>query len=75
MNKHDWLHNTEYTKISTAINNGEATIEATTAEGTCQLISWRDQEYVVLCDNTVITREEDNAFGLLEAFFPYNKGD
>ena len=69
------MNKTEYAKISDAIDNGEATIEATTAEGTCQLISWRDQEYVVLCDNTIITRKEDNAFGSSEAFFPYSIGD
>ena len=32
----------------------------TTLEGTSQLWELDNIEYVVLCDNTVITREEDN---------------
>lgn len=38
-------------------------------EGTCQLWEVDGVEYVVLCDNTVITRAEDNADN--DAIFPY----
>jgi len=44
----------------------------TAGEGTCQL--WRNintgMEYVVLADNSVISREEDSATG--DAIFPYD---
>lgn len=43
-----------------------------TVEGTCRLYLYNGHEYVVLCDNSVITREEDNAFEE-EVIFPYNK--
>ena len=43
-------------------------ITDTTAEGTVQLWLMPDgTEYVVLCDNSIITREEDNTG---EPFFP-----
>jgi hypothetical protein len=38
-------------------------------EGTCRLYRYKNNEYVVLCDNTVITRDEDNSIG--DAIFPY----
>lgn len=41
----------------------------TALEGTCQLWELDGVEYVVLCDNTVITRAEDNADN--DAVFPY----
>ena len=37
-----------------------------------QLYIYNGVEYVVLCDNTIITREEDNQFGTDQAIFPYN---
>jgi hypothetical protein len=40
----------------------------TDLEGTCQLWRYNDVEYVVLQDNTVITREEDN---FCDPIFPY----
>jgi hypothetical protein len=48
--------------------NGE--LLDTAYEGTCQLYRYKDVQYVVLQDNTVITREEDNN-GTEEAIFPY----
>ena len=39
-------------------------------EGTCQLYEYQGVEYVVLIDNSVITREEDNECPE-EAIFPY----
>lgn len=38
-----------------------------------ELYSYNGIEYVVLCDNTLITREEDNKFGEEQAIFPYLK--
>ena len=38
-------------------------------EGSCILYEYNGIEYVVLCDNTVITREEDN--NMDDAIFPY----
>ena len=46
-------------------------IKETTCNGTVQLVEFNGIEYVVLCDGTKITREEDNAYGEAEAFFPY----
>lgn len=46
-------------------------IIGTTEYGCVQLWSLNGCEYVVLVDNTVITREEDNSFGVDIAFFPY----
>jgi len=43
----------------------------TTEDGTVQLISCYGNEYVVLSDNRVIIREEDNSYGSDNAFFPY----
>ena len=42
-----------------------------TVEGTCRLYLYNGHEYVVLCDNSVITREENNTFEE-EAIFPYD---
>jgi hypothetical protein len=41
------------------------------AELQCQLYSYRGCEYVILCDNSLITRQEDNSYGLDDAIFPY----
>ena len=41
-------------------------------DGTVNLYILDKKEYVVLCDNTVITREEDND-APEGAFFPYKK--
>jgi hypothetical protein len=53
------------------LHNGKFKLLETANEGTCQL--WRNTrtgiEYVVLCDNSVITREEDND---TDAIFPHN---
>ena len=40
----------------------------TAMEGTCRLYLYKGIEYVVLQDNSVITRTEDN---ISEAIFPY----
>lgn len=40
-------------------------------DGTVYLYKAYENEYVVLSDNTVITRQEDNAGGPENAFFPY----
>jgi hypothetical protein len=44
---------------------------AATAEGTVFLYRYNSIEYVVLQDDTVITREKDNELGPEQAFFPY----
>jgi hypothetical protein len=48
--------------------NGE--LLETNAEGTCRLYMYKGIQYLVLQDNTVITKDEDNAHGPEEAFFP-----
>lgn len=40
----------------------------TAIEGTCRLYVYKGIEYVVLQDNSIITRAEDN---ISEAIFPY----
>lgn len=40
-------------------------------EGAVNLYYYDDTEYVVLPDNSVITREEDNSDGAENAYFPY----
>ena len=40
----------------------------TAMEGTCRLYTYKGIEYVVLQDNSIITRAEDN---ISEAIFPY----
>ena len=49
----------------------KGTILETLHEGTIQLIKLDGIEYVVLCDNSIITREEDNSLGAENAYFPY----
>lgn len=44
----------------------------TAEEGTVILAKYNDVDYVILQDNTVITREEDNKRGKDLAFFPFN---
>lgn len=36
-----------------------------------ELYKFREKEYVILSENTVITREEDNQYGTMAAIFPY----
>ncbi len=45
----------------------------TALEGTCLLINYGNAEYVMLSDNTIITRSEDNE-DPEGAIFPYSKG-
>jgi hypothetical protein len=60
-----------YCNIRNALKNHK--VIATAMEGTCRLIEAEDgREYVILADNTVITRDEDNQHGASEALFPYN---
>ena len=61
--------NLETLNLEILRNNG--TLLETLHEGTVQLIKLDDIEYVVLCDNSIITREEDNNLGAENAYFPY----
>jgi GH25 family lysozyme M1 (1,4-beta-N-acetylmuramidase) len=61
--------NLETLNLEILRNNG--TILETLHEGTVQLIKLDDIEYVILCDNSIITREEDNNLGAENAYFPY----
>lgn len=58
-----------YSDIQELKANGLAEIVGTLADGTVQLVEIGFAEFVVLSDNTVITRTEDNAAP--EAFWPY----
>jgi len=51
---------------------GKAEIIDTAYDGTCLLFNAENysQNYVVLCDNSVITQTEDNTLG--EPIFPYS---
>lgn len=53
----------------------EGTIVGSTAEGCVLLWELQGQEYVELCEGTIITREEDNSGCPEEAFFPYRPYD
>lgn len=61
-----------YAKLKTLEENDKAYIASTAMDGTCQL--WNAEGhphyYVVLCDNSVITQDEDNECGPDEAIFP-----
>jgi hypothetical protein len=57
----------KYVNLDFLQENGK--LIETALEGTCQLWELESVEYVVLCDNTVITRAEDNADN--DAIFPY----
>lgn len=61
-----------YAKLQTLEENDKAYIASTAMEGSCQLwnVQGHSNYYVVLCDNTVITQEEDNEYGPDEATFP-----
>jgi hypothetical protein len=56
-------------ELNTLHETGE--LIKTVCDGTVQLWVCEGEEYVVLSDNTIITRQEDNEIG--EPFFPYNK--
>ena len=49
----------------------KGTLIDSNSEFQTDLYSYRGIEYVILCENTLITREEDNKFGSDRAFFPY----
>jgi hypothetical protein len=61
--------NLETLNLEILRNNG--TILETLHDGTVQLIKLDDIEYVILCDNSIITRQEDNSLGAENAYFPY----
>ena len=66
----------DYDELRESIDKGFAEIQTTSAEGTCQLVlMFQCLEFVILADNTVITRYEDNVSGTSEAFFPYETGE
>ena len=49
-------------------NNDDATLLESALQGTCLLFELDGQEFVVLQDNTVITRDDDN---ISDPIFPY----
>jgi hypothetical protein len=61
-----------YAKLQTMEENNKAYIASTAMDGTCQLwnVEGHANYYVVLCDNSVITQDEDNQYGPDEATFP-----
>ena len=61
---------TQNNNITLETLRDNADIIDTAEEGTCTLFKYNDIEYVVLQDNTIITREEDNN-GLSDPVFPY----
>ena len=61
----------EKMEITYAILRDKGTFLGTNGEGTCHLYSYGGKDYIVLCDNSVITQKEDNSY-TEGAIFPYS---
>jgi hypothetical protein len=57
-----------YTEVTYELLSDKGEILDTALEGSSYLVKYNDVEFVILADNTVITRAEDHEFG--DAIFP-----